>query len=180
MPLERSKATELMDLAASGNNDAFEALARSQQDRMYRLALAMGLSTADAAEACQETFLRAYRQRASWRPGSNVAAYLAAITANVTREIRRHRHREYLGLPPQVIEAAISEQPPRPGGVDIRKLAGAMELLPARQREALACRYLRRMNVAQTAAAMNCAQGTVKAAVFAALANLRKILGEPI
>ena len=51
-----------------------------------------------------------------------------------------------------------------------------MDALPDRQREAVACRYLRGMTVRETAQAMSVAEGTVKAAVFAALEGLRKAM----
>jgi len=167
-----------MDLASSGDGEAFGVLATELQQAMYRLAMANGLGAADAAEACQEAMLRAYSKLSNWRAGSDATAYLAGITLNVVREIRRRRRRECLGISPDVIEAAISQGPRPSGGIDIRTLAEAMELLPARQREVVSCRFLRRMSVEQTAEAMQCAEGTVKAATFAALANLRKMLDE--
>ena len=43
-----------MDEAASGNDDAFTALAAEVQGELFRLALANGLRRDDAAEATQE------------------------------------------------------------------------------------------------------------------------------
>jgi RNA polymerase sigma-70 factor (ECF subfamily) len=181
MPLERSKATELMDRASSGDDEAFGVLAAAHQDDLHRLALSQGLCAADAAEVCQEAMMRAYRRLDAWRRGGDARAYLAGIAVNVAREFRRRKRGERLGLDPAIVEAAMStEAPAKPSpadGVDVRRLAEALELLPPRQREAVTCRYLNRMSVAQTAKALGCAEGTVKAAVFAALGNLRKILG---
>ena len=58
----------------------------------------------------------------------------------------------------------------------LRCLREAVAGLPPRQREAIACRYLRRMSVRETARAMGCAEGTVKSAVSAALERLREVL----
>lgn len=177
MPLERSKATELMDSASSGDDEAFGVLVAAHQDDLHRLALSQGLCAADAAEVCQEAFMRAYRRLDAWKRGGDARAYLAGIAINVAREFRRRRRGERLGLDPAVVEAAMfTAAPSLADGVDVRKLAGALELLPPRQREAVTCRYLNRMSVAQTAKALGCAEGTVKATVFAALGNLRKIL----
>jgi RNA polymerase sigma factor (sigma-70 family) len=52
-------------------------------------------------------------------------------------------------------------------------LMEAVAELPSRQREVIACRYLRRMTVRETAEAMGFAEGTVKSAVSAALDKLR-------
>jgi RNA polymerase sigma factor (sigma-70 family) len=48
--------------------------------------------------------------------------------------------------------------------------------LPERQREAVILRYFEELSVEDTAAAMNCAPGTVKATVHQALRALRKRL----
>jgi RNA polymerase sigma-70 factor (ECF subfamily) len=177
MSLDRSKATELMDLASSGDDEAFSALVSAHQDELHRLALSQGLCAADAAEVCQEAMMRAYRRLDAWRRGGDARAYLAGIAINVAREFRRRRRGERLGLDPAIVAAAAASEALSPAdGVDVQRLAEALELLPPRQREAVTCRYLNRMSVAQTAKALGCAEGTVKAAVFAALGNLRKML----
>ena len=83
----------LMDRASSGDDEAFGPLASAWQDELFRLARAHGLGHADAAEAVQETFLRAYRIRRRWRRGARVWAWLAGIAMNVAREFRRKRAR---------------------------------------------------------------------------------------
>jgi len=163
---------QLMDLAAAGDGDAFGRLALAMQDELFRFALAHGLAPADAAECVQETLLRAYRGRKQWRSGARAGPWLLAIAMNVVREFRRKR-RGYLGgidLEALACDAAPSraQQAAR-----LRPLAAAIDALPPRQREAIACRYLRQMSVRETAAAMGCAEGTVKASVSAALKKLR-------
>ena len=95
-------------------------------------------------------------------------AWLLGIAMNVVRE-RRRKHRPGGSL--QDTPAAAQRE-----GLDERlgQLAEALEKLPARQREALICRFLQGMSVAETARAMGCAEGTVKATVFKAVANLRE------
>jgi RNA polymerase sigma factor (sigma-70 family) len=48
--------------------------------------------------------------------------------------------------------------------------------LPERQREAVVLRFFESLSVEETAAAMNCAEGTVKATVHQALRALRSKL----
>jgi RNA polymerase sigma-70 factor (ECF subfamily) len=60
-----------------------------------------------------------------------------------------------------------------PDTEELGQLMEAVGELPPRQREAIACRYLRRMTVRETAEVMGCAEGTVKSAVSAALERLR-------
>jgi RNA polymerase sigma factor (sigma-70 family) len=176
MHLDRVQATSWMDQASSGDDAAFAHLAIACGDDLYRLALAQGLTTADAAEAAQETLLRAYSGRWRWRVGGDAVAWLRGIALNVAREFFRRRRR-LVHLPDWI--AGQQADPATPDGqsdVDLQRLAAALARLPTRQREAVACRFLRRMSVDETAQAMGCAPGTVKAAVFAGLANLRKTL----
>jgi RNA polymerase sigma-70 factor (ECF subfamily) len=172
-----------MDRAAAGEDGAFARLAEAVQDDLFRFAVAHGLAAADSAEAVQETLLRAYRARRRWRTGSDAVAWLYGIALNVVREfhrrLRRRRSRGPANVDPAVL-AAIATDGSRadPPAADLAALATALAGLPARQREAVSCRYLRRLSVRDTAAAMGCAEGTVKATVSAAMNNLRKRLVE--
>ena len=169
-----------MDAASSGDDGAFDCLARTTQDRLYRFALAHGLRSADAAEATQETFLRAWRSRRRWRRGGRVLAWLYGIAMNVVREARRSRAR-HRAADVEVDALAALARTQADGAQQAEQLARlgrALERLPPRQREAVACRYLRQLSVRATAAAMGCAEGTVKAAVFAGLRTLREHLHE--
>jgi len=98
--------------------------------------------------------------------------WLWGICMNVVREMRRRRGSD----PVQGLDLDVLTFRADAGPMGERNLAGlfvAIERLPARQREAVTCRYLRRLSVRETAAVMGCAEGTVKATVAAALGNLR-------
>jgi len=160
-----------MDRASSGDGEAFGLLVTSVQDDLFRFALAHGLGWADAAEATQESLTRAYSGRRRWRKGADAVAWVYGIAMNVVREFRRRPR-----------SAALDDRlmaPEETGRDDIgddealRRLAEALGELPPRQRESVTCRYLRQMSVADTAAAMGCAEGTVKASVSAAMKKLR-------
>jgi len=182
---ELPKIGELMDRASSGDDDAFARLAAQAQDTLYRFALAHLLNTADAAESVQETLLRAYRGRRGWKTGAEPWSWLFGIAMNVVREgLRKRRRQVALELPGEQPDAAgRGGRDARAGPAaqvermeDLDRLARAIALLPPRQREALTCRHLRQMSVRETARTMSCAEGTVKAAVSAAMDSLRKLL----
>jgi len=179
-----------MDRAASGDDGAFGSLALAVQGDLYRFALAHGLKQADAAESVQETFLRAYRMRKSWRVGGDALGWLYGIAMNVVREFHRRNHRRPAeGLELDSLTGAEYERPGAvgqgngpPAGHESdrearrRLLVDALVKLPPRQQEAVSCRYLLEMSLRETADVMGCAEGTVKASVFAGLENLRKLI----
>jgi len=169
----RAESARLMDEAAGGDEAAFGRLARQVQDELYRFALAHLLSGADAAEAVQETLVRAWQGLGRWRQGADAVAWLRGIALNVVREIWRRRRRDAAAeIDPELL-ADETGRGPADDEAGPARLAAGLARLPARQREAVTCRYLRQMSVRQTAEAMGCAEGTVKAAVHAALRNLR-------
>jgi RNA polymerase sigma-70 factor (ECF subfamily) len=170
-----------MDDASSGDGAAFGGLASAVQDELFRLALANGLGREDAAEATQEALMRAYTGRAAWRRGGDATAWLCGIAINVVREVlRKNRRRPWPGTKEHQalgeVNAAPAADEEEWDADQLRRLREAIADLPARQREAVACRYLRRMSIRETAQVMGCAEGTVKSAVSAALERLRSIL----
>jgi RNA polymerase sigma factor (sigma-70 family) len=95
------------------------------------------------------------------------------VALNAARRSFRDSRREAelpLDLPPDASESDLVV-----GAVAVRELLGS---LPPRQRAAVVLRYLADLTIAETAAAMGCAEGTVKSAVHAALRQLRAGLSE--
>src|SRR5919197_1666297 len=73
--------------------DAFESEARSYIDALYRTALRMTRSEADAEDLVQETYIRALRFREQFTPGTNLKAWLFRILTNTFINTYRKRAR---------------------------------------------------------------------------------------
>ena len=75
------------------STDAFEQEALSYIDPLYRTALRMTRSEADAEDLVQETYIRALRFRAQFTPGTNLKAWLFRILTNTFINSYRKRAR---------------------------------------------------------------------------------------
>ena len=64
------------------STDSFEPDALSFLDALYRTALRMTRSEADAEDLVQETYIRAFRFREQFTPGTNLKAWLFRILTN--------------------------------------------------------------------------------------------------
>ena len=73
--------------------DAFEKEALSYIDALYRTALRMTRSEADAEDLVQETYIRALRFRQQFTPGTNLKAWLFRILTNTFINSYRKRSR---------------------------------------------------------------------------------------
>lgn len=83
-------ATEREDGAPPGA-DAFETEALSFLDALYRTGLRMTRSEADAEDLVQETYIRAFRHRDQFTPGTNLKAWLFRILTNTFINSYRRR-----------------------------------------------------------------------------------------
>lgn len=72
----------LVEAARAGDLDAFELLVRRHQGLVYRLALRMLGSEADAEDVAQETFVQAWRSLGRFRGDSTFGTWLFRIATN--------------------------------------------------------------------------------------------------
>ncbi len=73
------------------SDDGFETQALSYLDPLYRTALRMTRSEADAEDLVQETYIRALRFRDQFTPGTNLKAWLFRILTNTFINMYRRR-----------------------------------------------------------------------------------------
>ncbi|MBI3522477.1 MAG: sigma-70 family RNA polymerase sigma factor [Chloroflexi bacterium] len=78
-------------MAAERAADAFETEALSFLDALYRTALRMTRSEAEAEDLVQETYIRALRFRDQFTPGTNLKAWLFRILTNTFINLYRKK-----------------------------------------------------------------------------------------
>src|SRR3954467_2941929 len=75
--------------AQDGDGDAYAALVRAHQDVAFRTAMLITQDAADAEEAAQDGFVKAYRALHRFRSGEPLRPWLLTIVANEARNRRR-------------------------------------------------------------------------------------------
>lgn len=185
-----------VDPTDSSSNARSRALAQflaGVEIRAFKIAQAALRHEDDALDAVQDAMLqlaRAYSQRPTeeWKP------LFYRILENRIRDVQRRRtvrNRVISWLPfrgeseedePDPIADAESSEPLPVRRLEIDEAMAALEkalaALPRRQQQAFLLRTLEGLDVAQTARAMGCSEGSVKTHYFRALQTLRAQLGE--
>src|SRR5258708_33362175 len=90
---------ELCARAQRGNPAAYEEIVQRYQQVASRPAYVIGASAADAEDAAQEGFVKAYRALAAFRSGAEPRPWLLRIVANEARtRVRSAGRRHHLEL----------------------------------------------------------------------------------
>ena len=162
---------ELVRAFKRGDAAAFDAIVRRFQDRVFRLACVSLHDRQHAADAAQEVFLRAFKGLRRFRFRSAPFTWLYRCTKNVCHEFNRRRPVDTLLDEPADTAAAPHQQHESDdAAARVREL---VRVLPERQREVVILRIFEDLSVAETARAMRCREGTVKALLYKATQRLK-------
>jgi RNA polymerase sigma factor (sigma-70 family) len=169
---------ELVGLAQSGDSAAYQTLVEEHQTIAFRTAYLITGSAADAEDAVQEAFVKAFYALKRFRPDAPFRPWVLRIVANEARNRRRSAgRRERLAL--------RSAEDPLSGGAvpspeaalleseERAELLAAVEGLREEDRLVIACRYFLELSEEETAAALDWRRGTVKSRLSRALERLR-------
>jgi RNA polymerase sigma-70 factor (ECF subfamily) len=151
---------------------------RAHQGIAFRTAYVIAGNAADAEEAAQDGFVKAYRALARFRRGAPFRPWLLQIVANEARNRRRSAGRR-AGL---ALRAAEEVRPgdavPSPEAAlldDERRaeLVAAVNELREEERDVIACRFFLGLSEDETAQTLDVKLGTVKSRTARALERLR-------
>jgi RNA polymerase sigma-70 factor, ECF subfamily len=171
---------ELLARAQAGDADAYAALVRAHQDIAFRTALLITQNAADAEEAAQDGFVKAWRALGRFREGAPLRPWLLTIVANEARNRRRSGGRRaaltlrVAGEERPSREAAPSPEAALLAGEQRAALLAALARLREEDRLVIGCRYLLDRSDAETAAALGVPRGTVKSRLSRGLERLRR------
>jgi len=176
----------LVRRAQAGEASAYGELVASHQAAAFRVAYVLLRSEAEAQDAAQEAFVKAYLAIGRFRAGEPFRPWLLQVVGNEARNRRRSLGRR-AGLVDRAIaavrggsrlDAAGSAEAQVLAGETRDEVRGALLRLREDERMVVTCRYLLELSEAETAAALGIPAGTVKSRLHRGLARLRSELGE--
>jgi RNA polymerase sigma-70 factor (ECF subfamily) len=155
------------------------------QNIAFRTACVVAPSAADAEEATQDAFLKAYRALGRFREGAPFRPWLLRIVANEARNRRRaagRRGRLWLRATAEEVSGDAAPSPEATVLSAERRAALLQALAELREddRAVLGCRFLAGLSEQETAAALGWRHGTVKSRTARALVRLRDAVGEEL
>jgi RNA polymerase sigma factor (sigma-70 family) len=188
-PLEDA---ELVARARRGDALAYEELVRMYQNLAVRTAYVITGNAADAQDAAQEAFVKAYYSLERFRQGASFRPWLLRIVANEAINRRRSSRRKSAlalrvatagsGVAGDVVGGRPSDDAaPSPEAAALAHelradVVAALNRLREEDRLVIAYRYFFDLSEAEMAEALGCARGTVKSRLSRALSRLRRTL----
>ncbi len=173
MTVDERTDAELLAAHVQGDADAFGTLFARHRDRLWAVALRTMGNPDDAADGLQDGLIAAYRRAASFRGDAAVTTWLHRVVVNACLDrLRAAKVRRVEPLPDDLDERGGRGSLATSGPVDPadealaadrrRLVVGALARLPAEQRAALVLVDMEGYSVAEAAAMLDCAEGTVK------------------
>ena len=177
----------LVKKAQNGSTEAFEALVRKYEGKVFGITSRMLAFGEDSKDAAQEAFIKAYRSLKGFRGESKFSTWLYRITNNVCLDYLRKRNRRELPLdlgmddsdgetravdiPADVdVESAVEDS-------EFRSLVQkAINSLPAHHRIMIIMRDIQDLSYTEIAQLIGVPEGTVKSKINRARKILRDAL----
>ena len=171
--MTREEEQALIRRVLAGDTDAFEPLVTENQTKAFHLACRLLGNEADAADAVQDAFLKAYTALRDFRGDSRFSVWLYRLVNNVCIDMLRRRKRQEtvplqtedadgeetdLPLPDERWDpAALAER-----ASDREAVRAALAALPADCREILTLREIGGLSYEELAVQLDLEPGTVK------------------
>jgi RNA polymerase sigma-70 factor, ECF subfamily len=166
---------DLLAAHVAGDPTAFSVLFTRHRDRLWAVALRTMGNPHDAADGLQDGLVAAYRRADSFRGDAAVTTWLHRVVVNACLDrLRAAKVRRAEALPDDLEDhgsrgsvltsAGAHDDPEQAAIADDRRraLLAALATLPPEQRAALVLVDMEGYPVAQVAAMLDCAEGTVK------------------
>ncbi len=182
--VDAARLRALVDLARSGDTEAFGQLYDHYVSSIYRFVYYRVGSAQLAEDLTSETFVRGLRaiQRFSWQ-GKDFGAWLTTIARNLVADHYKSSRARLELVSDDVPEGPQTAPSPEDDVLSLLTneiLFEAVNNLPAEQRDCVLMRFIQGLSIAQTAAALDRSEGAIKQLQLRAVRNLAKAMPEGI
>ena len=169
--------------AGRGDHAAYSALVEAHRDIAFRVAYLVTGTAADAEDAAQDAFVKAFRQIRRFDPSRPFRPWLLRIVGNEARNRRRSKARRFnyevaasgrseAGPPSELPESAALR-----ADID-RQILAAVNRLPEKERLVVGLKYFLELSGKEAAFSLGVPVGTVKSRLNRALQRLREEIGD--
>jgi len=159
-----------------------EALMRRHNQMLFRAARAILKDDAEAEEAVQDAYLKAFRAMGTFRGDAKLSTWLVRIAVNEALMRRRRIARGSDVVELQADVSSTDEGPERAASrAELRGLLEArIDALPESYRTVFTLRALEELTVEETAHALDIPEATVRTRFFRARGLLREALAQEV
>lgn len=167
--------------ARRGDADAFEQLVVAYREQVFRLALRMCGSEADADEVAQEAFLSAWKALPNFRGESQFSTWLYQLTTHAAIDLMRREKRQIAAADITEVSAADPAPSPQQQAEQSEQreiVRDAILQLAPEQREVVVLRFMEELSYEEIGAVLKLPSGTVKSRLNRAKAQLKEILSK--
>lgn len=188
LAIDQTSDRVLMQRFQAGEDRVFETLLQRYQAPLYTFILRMLGDPVGSKDILQETFMRVWEHRDSYREIAQFSTWLYTIAANLVRsEMRKRKLRRWLPLGPQSNEDMPEIDPPSDDfspeelahSTGLRdQINKALKQLPSEFREAVILRDINDLAYNEIADVLGVPVGTVKSRVNRGRARLQELLRE--
>lgn len=168
-----------IDAAVRGDHEAFGRLVDAYKTPVYNLSYRMLHNAAEAEDAAQEIFLRAYTKLATYDRGRKFSTWLLSIASNYCIDVLRRRRMTQVDL--DEVAFAVPSDAPGPERSALNKeqreaIARAISKLPDTYRLVTVLRYYHDLSYEEIERATGLTEATVKTRLFRARRQLEDLL----
>lgn len=186
--MSKTEADTIQQIVA-GDRDAYRVLMDRHFCAVHRIAFRITGNRADAEEAAQEAFLRAYNKLPDFRHDASFSTWITRIAMNTAINLVERRNRDLSRSGPRIADnpsaaeqdIQLADAYPGPERQLLDREAAtlrqeALAALTPMERAAFTLRHMEDLPLADIAAALNVPVNSAKQAVFRAVSKLRRSL----
>ncbi len=184
-PYVRQRTDEdLVDSVLQGNIRDFDVLIERWQKPLYNFILRFMNSEEEARDACQDSFVNAYRNLAKFKKQSKFSSWLFKIAINRSNTLLRKQKRWKTFFDPMGDQQNFADVQSQEHNAEhtvekeqiYSRIRKAIAMLPPEQRTVLLLKEYEGLKFHEISEMLDCPVSTVKSRMYYALDGLRKAL----